>query len=294
MEKNRNNKKRNCFYNSFTIAIKFVLMSFLLFIFSLKTNAQDTSKTDTLNKSYTLLFELEINAEHFTTDKLQNIYFTAKKNEIIKLTAEGKEQFRYINKTLGQPTYIDATNPFNLLLFYPDYQNVLTLDRTLNLAGKYSLLQLGLFGTNAVGMAGDGNLWLYDGVNFRLKKIGNNGQVVLQSSDLSLEIGQTISPGFILERDQLVYLNDPTLGILVFDVFGKYLKLLPIQGAETIQIIGEALLYVKKGKMYSFHLKTLLQNPVLLPEGTKDEDQIRIEKNRLYVLQKEKLKVYQF
>lgn len=279
-------------------SISFFQMNWLLlfFLFSCFSNlrAQDSLRFDTTQNSYEFLFQLDIEAEYFTTDKLQNIYFISSKNEIIKLQPDGKEEFRFINKTLGQPTYIDATNPFNLLLFYPDYQNVVTLDRTLNLAGQVNLFEIGLFGLEAVGMAGDGNLWLFDIVNFRLKKIGQTGKTILQSADLSLELRKSIKPNFILERDQLVYVNDPVIGIMVFDVFGKYLKTLPLKNLSTFQIMENELLFYENEKLNSFHLQTLLQNSLLLPEGISTNDQLRIEKDRLYILQKEQLKVFRF
>ncbi len=248
----------------------------------------------TAGSQYKLLFTLDIEATCFTTDKLQNIYYISRKNEVVKLKPDGTEEFRYINKTLGEPVHIDATDPFNLLLFYPDYQNVITLDRTMNLAGQFNLFDLGLFGVDAVGMAGDGNLWLYDALTFRLKKIGKDGVTISQSSDLSLELNQFVKPNFLLERDQEVFLNDPNSGIMVFDVFGKHLKTLPLLGLDRFQVIGDQLLFFKEGQLHSFHLKALLQSPVLLPEGVLKENKIWIDIDRLYVLGSKKLEVYQY
>lgn len=244
--------------------------------------------------NYQLLYQIEIQATHFTTDKLQNIYYISSNNEVVKLRQDGTEQFRFVNKTLGEPTHLDATNPFNLLLFYPGYQNIITLDRTMNLAAQYNLFELDLFGISAVGMAGDGNLWLYDPADFRLKKVGQNGNSIVQSGDLSLELNLSIQTTFILERDQLVYLNDPSLGILVFDVFGRYLKTIPLKGLQTFQIIGDELLYCKEEQMYAFHLLTLLEQPLYLPKAIDTESQIRVEKDRLYILDKTQLNVFQY
>lgn len=227
---------------------------------------------------YQLLFELPYEASLFTTDKLQHIYFVTDKNEVVKLKPDGTEQFRFINKILGSPSFLDATNPFNLLLFYPEYQNVVTLDRTLNLAGQYNLFDLGLFGVTSLGMAGDGNLWVYDAVTFRLKKIGYDGQVIVQSADLSLELKKNINSVRLLERGQQVYMNDPAIGILVFDVFGKYLKTLPIKGAEQVQVVGDQLIFFQEGKLFSFHLQTLLQTPLFLPGNLNTPQVFRIEK----------------
>ncbi len=246
------------------------------------------------DSQYDLLLDLDIEAVGFTVDKLQNIYYFTKKSEIVKLWPDGSEQFRYINKTLGLPTYIDATNPFNLLLFYSDYQTVVTLDRTMNLAAQFNLFDIGLFGVEAVGMASDGNLWVYDVVNFRLKKIAKDGKTLLQSGNLGLELDRSITPKSLIEREQIVYLNDPEFGIMVFDVFGKYLKTLPLKGIEQFQIVGEQLLFFRGGIMEAFHLNSLLQNPILLPDEIAKGDKIMVAKDRLFVLSPKKLRIYMF
>jgi len=79
---------------------------------------------------YTLLRTLEISSPVFTTDQLRNVYTVTKTNEVIKYTPSGQIQFRYNNNTLGNLAFIDATDPFNLLLFYPDFRRVILLDRT--------------------------------------------------------------------------------------------------------------------------------------------------------------------
>lgn len=239
-----------------------------------------------------LLFVIPAEAKNFTTDKLQHIYLLTAGNEVIKFTPDGFEQFRYPNKTLGDATYLDATNPFLLLLFFPDYQTVVTLDRTLTMSGQYNLQKFGLFRVNAVGMAGDGNLWVYDEVDFRLKKIELDGTVVTEGGDLSLVLGKAIRPNFLTEKDQLVYLNDPGEGVLVFDVFGQYQKTLPITGLASFQVIDDQLIYFRQNGLYSFHLKSLLESPVRLPKGLEDGSKIAVQNDRLYVLEKGRVRVY--
>jgi hypothetical protein len=285
-----------CLRHDNRVKMKMFLFTFLFAFFSFSLLSQTKS-----TNAYTLLFEIKTDAKDFTTDKLQNIYLLDAKNEIVKLTPEGKEQFRYPNTTLGEPSYLDATNPFNLLLYFSDFQNVVTLDRTLNLAGEINLQELGFFRVNALGMAGDGNLWIYDEVDFRLKKIGRDGRIILQSADLSLELRQGLRPNFLIERDQQVFLNDSEIGVLVFDVFGRYLKTIPIKGLEDFQVVGRELVFLENHQLQSFHLDAYLQSPLRLPaplaNSSKDiseEKKVRLEKDRLYILEKGKLQVYQF
>ncbi|MCB0518406.1 MAG: hypothetical protein H6577_02710 [Lewinellaceae bacterium] len=266
----------------------------VLFCLFFQQCSSQVSQSGTSAAPYKQLFSIAAQAINFTTDKLGNIYLLAKGGEVVKYTPDGKEQFRYLNKTLGEATCLDATNPFHLLLFFPEYSNIVTLDRTMNLTGQFNLLNFGLFQVNAVGMAGDGRLWIYDEVNFRLKKIDSDGTVASEGADMSMVLGKTVKPNFLLERDQLVYLNDPGLGILVFDIFGQYQKTLPILGLASFQVFDDQLIYFTGGKLFSFHLKALLEKPVQLPEGLEGADKVQVQKDRLYVLGRAGFRVYQF
>ncbi|MBI5915439.1 MAG: hypothetical protein HY842_08685, partial [Bacteroidetes bacterium] len=231
-------------------------------------------------------------AKNFTTDNLGNLYLLTPDNEVIKYTPDGQEQFRYPNKTLGEATYLDATNPFHLLLFYPEYQTVLTLDRTLSLTGQFNLLQFGLLGAQAVGMSGDGMLWVYDETSFLLKKMAADGTVVVRSADLSLATGQSFRPNFLVEREQTVFVNDPAVGVLVFDVFGQYRKTIDLKGLQEFQVLDDQLIYNRDGQLWSFHLKALLEKPFSLPVQLPQGSKVRVGNGLLYVLDAGILKTY--
>lgn len=254
--------------------------------------AQPTA--DSLKNEYRLLHQIEAKAKNFAVDKLQNVYLLTAKNEVIKYGPDGTEQFRYPNRTLGALAELDATDPFNLLLFFPDYQFVMTLDRTLNPTGELNFQQLGFYRVGAVGMAGDGRIWVFDEAAFVLKKTDVNGAVAAESGNLGLLFGKALHPNFILEREQLVYVNDPAAGIFVFDVFGKYLKIIDIKGLSHFQTRNNELLFFAEGKLWSFHLQALLQKELRLPEGIAPTDKVLVEKDRLYHLQEGKLKVFEF
>lgn len=237
---------------------------------------------------------VSIEARNFTTDNLQNLYVITPENEVVKYAPDGQELFRYFNNTLGQVAFLDATNPFHLLLFLPEYQNVLTLDRTLNLTGQFNLFQFGLFQVNAVGMASDGQLWVYDETAFRLKKIAADGTVKAESSDLSLTLGKAIRPNFLTERQQQVFLNDPEAGVLVFDVFGQYQKTIGIKGLKEFQVLDDQLVYFRDGRLWAFHLAALMEQPLTVPVKLPLSCKMRVGKEHIYVLETDELKIYPF
>lgn len=238
------------------------------------------------------LFTLPGKHKLFAVDNLQNLYVLSSQNEVVKYTPDGQQQFTYPNSTLGSIASIDASNPLLIMLFFPDYQNVLLLDRTLSAAGQFNLFRAGLLQVSAVGMASDNRLWAYDATTFQLKKIEQDGQVLFESTDLSLELGRSIKPVRIFERNQTVFLCDPNEGVLLFDVFGRYVKTLELKGISDCQVLGDELYFLEKGKLKSFNLKSLTGRNLQLPEGLHNPKQVRIVSDRLFVLDDEGIKVF--
>lgn len=260
-------------------------------IFSCSCSTQASSSIDS---SYTLLGAINIKAKAFTTDKLSQIYVITEQNEVIKYDPYGNEMFRFNNNRLGNLQHIDATDPFNVLLYYPDYMTVITLDRTLNQTIEYDLINLNLLEVKAIGMSNDNNIWLYDDVTFKLRKVNRKGQVLIESDDLNLLLFYTPTPNFILERANTVYVNNPETGVLVFDIFGKYIKTLDFKGLDDFQILNNQLTFRKGKKLMSFHLQPLVLQTIELPPDVDKEDKIRIQKNKLFIKKKDKVLIYEF
>lgn len=237
---------------------------------------------------------IPVQARFFTTDKLQQIYVVTPDNQVVKLDPQGNELFRFTNRTLGNLGLLDATDPFNILLFYPDYFTLLFLDRTMNKTQEISLFDKDLQQIQAIGVSTDNQLWLYDSNTFKLKKLTTRGDITLESGDLSLLIGKPIQPNFILERENFVFVNDPTLGILVFDLFGQYLKTIAIKDLEQFQVLNQQLFYVELGELHIFDLNSLLDRSLPLPLPAEKLVHARIQTNQLYLLLENSLEIYIF
>ncbi len=228
----------------------------------------------------------------FTTDKLQQVYAVTPEQTVIKFTAEGQRQFDFNNHTLGKLQRVDATNPFHLLLFYPEFQWVITLDRTLNPIQQYNLFDLDLPEVQAIGMANDNFIWVYDKINFRLKKLDRNGQTVAQSENLARVLPPTFDPTFLLARENRLYLNSPDLGIVVFDNFGQFLRILPVRGLDQLQVRADRLYYRQEGSLQVLLLNNLGEETLPLPASLKAASQIRLEKDILYALMPDGIRLY--
>ena len=224
-----------------------------------------------------------------TTDPLQQIYAINARNELFKYSAEGALLFQYNNNRLGRLARVDASNPFNVLLYYPDFQIVKTLDRTLNPSGEFKLYELGLINTAALALSNDNHLWVFDETSDQLKKIGRDGQILAQSDNLALLLGQDPAPTQIQAKGNFVYALDPKMGILVFDAFGQYDRLLPIKNISDFQPLDGFIWYqTAQGFFWCDNLGrgiTMLQLPAIGSAA-------RLEKNNWIILNKSGIEVW--
>ena len=107
-------------------------------------------------------------------------------------------------------------------------------------------------------------------------------------------LGIGLQPSFILERHNNIYVNDPAIGILQFDVFGTYVKTIPLKNLTEFQILNKQLVYQLEHEVLAFHLQSLVTQKIPLPKSVSAKDKIRMQKDRLYILQNDQLKLYSF
>ncbi len=229
-----------------------------------------------------LLYTLPAGGAAFTVDKLQQAYVADSSNAVTKYSPSGQEQFRYYDNSRGRLGYIDATDPFNLLLFYPDLQAIVLLDRTLNERGVLPLFAAGVLQASAAALARDNNIWVYDEAAFRLLKLGPDGAVLADSGNLSALLPDPPRRGAqLMARGNWVYLNAPGQGIYVFDNFTQFHERLPFEEVAHFELSGERLyLYGEKGGIRAYHTRLLRE--VELQLNTEGAKLCRLQNGRFY------------
>lgn len=195
-------------------------------------------------------------------DNLQNIYILTTDNKVVKYTDSYIKQFDYSNNLIGEIEHIDATNPQKILCFIKDFNRILVLDNTLAEINTIDLSTSEFLDVSAVARSNDNQIWLFDPIDQVLVKVNDLIEVQYESNRLSdLNLG-TISPVSLKERDNLVVMSDPELGLLVFDNFGQFLKFIPEEGVTDFQIFGEYLFFVQNGQYYQYHIKRYEKTPL--------------------------------
>ncbi len=227
-----------------------------------------------------------------TTDKLGNV-FVVIGNQLLQFDVKGKPLANFSRSNLGDLRTVDASNPMKILLFYPDFAQLVILNSKLSEQSTINLRASGINQPIVAAVSENDGYWLYDNEDDQLKKLNLNLQVSFQSGNLSQLLGYKVQPKFLVEAGGSLYLNNPTTGILVFDQFGTFYKLLPFKGVNFFQVVDNNLLFIRENKLIRYDSKTAVEQEVLLPV----HDSIlnaRIEPPQLYLLTSDSLSFYSF
>ncbi len=218
-----------------------------------------------------------------TTDNMGNVFVISPTNDIEKYDKNGNKLATANFKVLGTITYIDATNPFEIYVFYRDQNKILYLDNLLNLRGETNLESIGISQCAAFARSFDNNLWLMDMADLKIKKYSKDSKFIAESASLNTIISDgPIFPECMVDINSTLYvLNNGA--ILNFDAFINYSKTIISDSITAFQMVNQQIVYLRNGAIFTY-------NPVLfkseklelgLPEKIKN---MRIEKERLYIL----------
>jgi hypothetical protein len=242
--------------------------------------------------NYKKLTGIETKSSHFTTDNLQNFYLI-EGNSIVKYDATGLKQREFSEVKYGRPGLIEAGNPLNILVLYPQNGTALILDRQLTLLQSIQFKNLGYQDIKAACLSRDNKIWIFDSKENKLKLFDYNGQLIRSTDDVAQLIGKGIRPNYMFADQNNLYVNDVSNGVFIFDTYGDYHKQFFIKGLRTFQVINDQLIYLKKKQLKVFSLKSFDELDFSLPDSV-DVKQARIEQNRLYLLHKNELTLYEF
>jgi DNA-binding beta-propeller fold protein YncE len=168
-----------------------------------------------------LVEQLKEDVKDFTTDNLGNIYLLTAGNRLKKVNEKGDSIAVYNDvRRYGKIYSIDATNPLKILVYYKDFSTIVMLDRLLNVRATINLRQQNILQATAVAASYDNNIWVFDELENKLKKIDESGKILTTSTDFRQIFDSVPTPNAMYDRDGQLYLYDPSKGLLVFDYYG--------------------------------------------------------------------------
>ena len=233
---------------------KFIFIGFLFFS-ALVRSQEKYDSTGVIQGTFRLM----------TTDNLGTLYLTKEDQSIEKYDATGKIQKQVNHKVYGKLYSMDATNPFEIYLYYRDMGKVVFTDNQLSIRGEIDL-NTQLLMPSALARSFDNGLWIFDLSDMELKKFSKN-MVLSQHSGNILRVGDRKSFEIreIEDQETKVYLNNTEAGILVFDNFANYLKTLPFPELEAWQVHQDVLYFKKEGQLHRYDSRFLTTDTLNLP-----------------------------
>ena len=229
----------------------------------------------------------------FAVDNLDNIYLVSSTNQLKKLSPAG-DSIAVFNdvKRFGQASLIDVSNPMKVLLYYRNFTSIVMLDRFLNMRNSIDLRRQNIFQVRAISQSYDNKVWLYDEVNNNLKKIDEDGRVLLETPDFRQLFDQAPSPQQIFDQDQLVYLYDSTKALYVFDYFGTLKNKILIAGWNNLKVVGQYIYGTRQDSMYRYNTKNFRVEDWELPEQLRNCRAIHFSPTRIYALKENSIEIY--
>jgi hypothetical protein len=198
-------------------------------------------------------------------DKAGRLYLVPPRNEILRYGPGGEGPVRFANNDLGPISWLDATDPLQLLVFSADFQQALTLDRTLNQTAMVALYDYGLVQVQAVCLSNRNTLWVFDPTDATLKNLGPGGGFLRQSADLRVAVDAAFNPAHLLEHDNFLLVQDTGRHVAVFDLSGNYLYALGFPTGVPMAVSEELLLLARENQLYGWNLRTRQQSEWPLP-----------------------------
>ncbi len=208
----------------------YITLCSLLLVFKLAATKDSTEPfklLKTITGSYT----------NFNVDNMGNVFLISPSNQIKKLNSnfDSVGVFNDIRK-YGNISYIDVSNPLKILVYYKDFATVLVLDRFLNTRNIIDLRKQNIFQVNAICLSYDNNIWLFDELDSRIKKIDETGKIISQTADFRLLFEEIHNPSQMIDADGWLYTYNAKQGWLVFDYYGGLKKTFPFSGWKDVQV----------------------------------------------------------
>jgi hypothetical protein len=181
-------------------------------------------------------------------DGMENIYYI-KNNTFYKKNKT--QSWQYKNPSLGTISRIDIQNPLKIVLFYENFNTIVTLDNQLNETQKinFSEIETPILVT-ATGIAGQNNLWIYNSLSQQIglfdylkntyKSITSPIKGTLKHYENSFNTFQWI---------------DENLNWYSCNFFGKITALGKVPDFDQIQLLSNTdLIFKNNNQVYYFNL----------------------------------------
>jgi hypothetical protein len=265
-----NGMSKDCSYTP--LRMRSLIVVWLCF-YSLASQSQDLQIAD--------------NVRFFRLDEIGNVYYVDNRNTVVKYEPNIKRYTKFADLKSGQVRALDVSNPLRILVHYGEQFVVRILDVNMTEINVFEIKRSYPNGwVRLVCSSNNNGLWMYDELNRKLIKVAEQLITQFETGDLYLVTSKKLSPNFMLEYGEELYLNDPKLGILVFDLFGGYKRLIPLPGITEFYLFRNEIYYQNDNRLIRYYN---LKSDTILLQAEQQQVQMRgklqyyIKDNKLFV-----------
>lgn len=243
----------------------------------------------TIHAQWTPIDTIAKPVDFIRVDNLLNLY-RGHQSELAKYDNKGRLLFLYSDKNLGKIGSVDVSYPLRPLVVYPDLNYLVILDNTLsNTRGRINLSDYDIGLATLACSSVQNHFWIYDAMRFSLLRTNENFKTIHSTGNLSQILGIELNPTGITEYSNKLYLNNPETGILVFDIYGTYIKTIPLKGISDFQVFDNEIVYFSNGNLERYNILNFQSEEVQLPMKC---NAAYLQKKRLYLLLDKKILVF--
>ena len=269
---------------------KLILLLFSNFFFFQFATANDSTLQLTVTKT------VSGNFNNIEVDNLGNIYLVSTSNQIIKLNDKYDSVASFNDtKHFGNISLIDISNPLKILVYYKDFSTIVELDRFFNIINTIDLRNKNFNEVNVVASSYDNNIWLFDEVAYKLKKIDDFGTVLQETVDLRMlfDFDKYVPMSYLKDMDRKLFLYNQQLGLMVLDYYGALKNKYLIVGLSSAHFRQQEFIGIDTAKNISaYDLKLLKANTLKTNINTSNFTKLIYSMNKLYALTPNSLIIY--
>ncbi len=209
-------------------------------------------------------------------------FYLVQEGQIRKIDSLGQVMYTFSDPEKGQVSWLDASDPFRILVYYRTFNQLIFLDRTLSpLGDPVRLDDLEIFVPAGICRARQGGFWVIDQSNSSLIHLDAdlNRQVDIRLGGINTNQMESWFP--MLEWKERLYICRQGQNVIQFDLYGTQLINIPVK-TMGISSMDNMMLFIGDQVVYKYSdYPAGLSEPMtmLLPEW----EQLIISKNRALI-----------
>lgn len=232
--------------------------------------------------------KIKTSGNFFTTDAFKNIY-TIDNEKITRLEVEKNysKSIYYSHDYFGKISSIDVSNPFKILVYYKEYNQIVFLDKNLSEIGNIDLSEVEIEFSGAACFSKNKNVWIFDNESNRIIHLNKYLKKNLKTPPLNTLIENEIEITQLTEGNIGLVALVKDFGLLFFDEFGSYLRSLPLKNITNFQLIKDKIVIKTTDSLFSYNYKLLEMKKLDLEIA--NYRNIRIELDKVFIQNKNEI-----